>query len=155
MHYLAKNFAEQTHSRVQEVCRADYGETFFYSDVYLGKDENNEVVTVEEFVEGEFVKDINNTAVVCGKSTTASSLKAQSLVHFSYERSGGKIMLFDLQGSGYHPFDPEIASRDVIEGDEYLFSTGNLSGVAIDCFTEQHKCNAYCEAVGLLPFKQQ
>jgi hypothetical protein len=36
MHYLAK----QMHSRVQEVCRADYGETF-YSDVYLGKDENN------------------------------------------------------------------------------------------------------------------
>ncbi|CAB4007254.1 Transient receptor potential cation channel subfamily M member 6, partial [Paramuricea clavata] len=122
VHYPAKNFAEQMHSRVQEICRADYGETFFYSDVYLGKDENNKVVTVEEFVEGEF--------------------------------SGGKIMLVDLQGSGYHLFDPEIASRDVIEGDEYLFSTGNLSGVAINYFTEQHKCNAYCEAVGLLPFKQ-
>jgi hypothetical protein len=58
----------------------------------------NEVVTVEEFVEGEFVKYIINTAVVCRKSTTASSLKAQSLVHFSYEKSGGKIMLVDLQG---------------------------------------------------------
>lgn len=143
------------HNRVKEVCKADYGETFFYSDVFLGKDDDEEVVTVEEFVEGNFVKYINNNAVVCRKDNTATSLKAQSLVHFSYEKSGGKILLLDLQESGYHLFDPEIASRDVIEGDEFLFSTGNLSGVAIDCFVEQHECNAYCEAVGLSPFKKQ
>ena len=29
-------------------------------------------------------------------------------------------MVLDLQGSGYHLFDPEIASRDIIEEGEYL-----------------------------------
>lgn len=157
VHYLARNFAKQMHNRVQDVCKADYGNTFFYSEVFLGKDENEDVVTIEEFVEGEFVKYINNNGVVCENTGIPStlSLKAQSLVHFSFEKSGGKIMLLDLQGSGYHLFDPEIASRDVAEGDEYLFSAGNLSDIAIDWFVDKHKCNVYCEAVGLIPFKKQ
>ena len=56
MHYLAKNMAEKMHQRVQGVCKDDFGETFFYSDVYFGKDENDDIVTVEEYVEGDFVK---------------------------------------------------------------------------------------------------
>ena len=62
-------------------------------------------------------------------------------------------MLLDLQGLGYHLFDPEIASRDIIDDNEYLFSNGNLSTVAINSFIERHKCNAYCEVIGLLIIK--
>ena len=122
VHYLAKNFAEQMHKRVEEVCKNEYGNTFFYSKVFQGKpkDENEDVVSVEEFVEGAFVKYVNNDGVVCENISSTLSLKAQSLVHFSFEKSGGKIMVLDLQGSGYHLFDPEIASRDIIEEGEYL-----------------------------------
>ena len=122
MHYLAKNMAEKMHQRVQDVCKDDYGETFFYSDVYFGKDENDDIVTVEEYVEGDFVKYINNNACICSNSSSVASMKAQSLVHFSYEKSEGKLMLLDLQGSGFHLFDPEIASTNIIDGGEVLYS---------------------------------
>ena len=52
--YLATNFAEKMHNRVQEVGGTEYGETFYYSDVFLGKDEN-EIFAVEEFVEGVII----------------------------------------------------------------------------------------------------
>ena len=64
-------------------------------------------------------------------------------------------MLLDLQGSGFHLFDPEIASTNIIDGGEFLYSNGNLSGEAIDYFIEQHKCNAYCRAVGLLQIEKK
>ena len=100
MHYLAKSFAEQMQGRVEDVCKKEYGNTFFYGKVLMGKDENVEVVTVEEFVPGEFVKYINNNGVV-SESISTKSFKARSLVHFAFEKSEGKIMLLDLQGSGY------------------------------------------------------
>ena len=43
-------------------------------------------------------------------------------------------MILDMQGSGYHLFDPEIASKILIEDEEVLFSTGNLSTTAISNF---------------------
>ena len=64
-------------------------------------------------------------------------------------------MLLDLQGSGFHLFDPEIASTNIIDGGEFLYSNGNLSGEAIDYFVEQPKCNAYCRAVGLLQIEKK
>ena len=92
MHYLAKNMAEKMHQRVQDVCKHDFGGTFFYSDVYFGKDENDDIVTVEEYVEGDFVKYINGNACICRSSSSVVSMKAQSLVHFSYETSEGKLI---------------------------------------------------------------
>ena len=84
--------AEKMHQRVQGVCKDDFGETFFYSDVYFGKDENDDIVTVEEYVEGDFVKYINNNACICSSSSSVVSMKAQSLVHFSHEKSEGKLI---------------------------------------------------------------
>lgn len=106
------------HKRVKEVCKEEYCNTFFC--LRKPKDKNEDVVSVEEFEEGAFVKYVNNDGVVCENISSTLSLKAQSLVHFSFEKSGGKIMVLDLQGSGYHLFDPEIASRDIIEEGEYL-----------------------------------
>ena len=42
-----QNMAEKMHQQVQDVCKDDFGETFFYSDVYFGKDENDDIVKVE------------------------------------------------------------------------------------------------------------
>ena len=100
-------------SRVQEFGGTEYGETFHCSDVFelLGKDEN-ETITVKEFVEGDVITYINNNAAVCANSNTAPCMKAEALVHYSHEVSEEKIMLLDLQALGYHLFDPEIASRD-------------------------------------------
>ena len=37
-------------------------------------------------------------------------LKAECLVHFTYESTNQKLMLLDIQGSGYQLYDPEIAT---------------------------------------------
>ena len=65
MHYLAKNMAEKKHQRVQDVCKDDYVETFFYSDVHFGKDKNDDIVTVKGYAEVDFVKCISNNACIC------------------------------------------------------------------------------------------
>ena len=54
--------------------------------MFLGKREDGEIVAVEEFVEGEFTKYINNNGLLCG-SVTETRSKAESLAHYSYECS--------------------------------------------------------------------
>lgn len=55
----------------------------------------------EEYIDGNFVKYIKNTGMVCDKSTWSE--KAQCLAHFSYEKSNHKLMVLDMQGTGHKP----------------------------------------------------
>lgn len=131
-----------------------FGQAFQYNRIYLGKQEDGEFVTVEELVSGQFVKYINNDGCICTNDGIPSA-KAQCLSHFSYEKSNKKVMLVDIQGSGYTLYDPEIASgmlKD--ETDEILFTTGNLSQTAINTFIQQHECNAFCGLLGLRNLRQ-
>ena len=78
--------------------------------------------------------------------------KAEALAHFSYQESDGKLLLVDLQGTGYNLYDPEIATSadlDKDEQDERFFCAGNLSEVVFTYFFESHKCNLYCRLLGL------
>ena len=60
MHCLAQNFASQLRSKVEkEGLTQLFGETMQYGDIYLGK-EGDEHVTIEQYVDGEFFKYINN-----------------------------------------------------------------------------------------------
>ena len=112
---------------------------------YFGKElDNGEYVTIEEYIEGKFVKYINNTGEVCDNGTFSE--KAQCLAHFSYEKSIHKLMVLDIQGTGHKVYDPEIASLELVDNDEFLFSTGYLSQTAIECFVSCHKCNIYCKS---------
>ena len=74
------------------------------------------------------------------------SLKAETFVHYTYVRSGKKLMVVDIQGKGYCLCDPEIASADVRDANHntILFCSGNLSYSAIEKFKEVHVCNQYC-----------
>ncbi len=60
-------------------------------------------------------------------------------------------MVVDIQGCGFELLDPEIATTTLQENDEYLFCASNLSTLYINNFTEEHKCNKYCEGLGLKP----
>ena len=58
--------------------------------------------------------------------------------------------MLDLQGSGHSSFDPEIACCKVTDGEnDSLFHAENLTIVAIHTFSNQHKCNVYCNLLGL------
>ena len=107
------------------------------------------MVTIEEYTDGKFTKYVNDNGIPCGVDSVVRK-KCESLPHFSYERSGENLMVVDMQGSGHSPFDPKIASKEMVDGKEVLFSTGNLSLTAINIFIEHHtECNLYCTLLGL------
>ena len=114
--------------------------------------EDGEYVTIEEFIDGDFTKYLNNTGLVCGNRSTDECKKAECLAHYSYEKSSEKLMLLDIQGSMYTLFDPEIASATLLIDSEYLFGVGNLTSEAITAFIENHVCNKFCALLKLKPF---
>ena len=149
MHCLAQNFASQCKGQIEQAgLQESLGKELQYGNIYLGK-KGEDCVTVEEYVEGDFDKYINNDGAICyGKDEVISS-KAECLAHFSYEKSNHELMLLDIQGCGYRLFDPEIASTTLMDGNEILFTTGNLSKEAIDTFIKEHVCNVYCNQLKL------
>ena len=55
--------------------------------------------------------------------------KAQCLVQYTSLITEEKLMLLDIQGSGYSLYDPEIATADLIDEGEVFFCCGNLSSI--------------------------
>lgn len=128
---------------------AEYGETFKYSKVYLGRNDH-QLVTLELYLEGEFIKYINNDGnIVVSGSEVAD--KAEAFTHFTYVKSEKAIMVLDIQGTGYGLCDPEVASTKLLDDDSQtiLFCCGNLSTQAIEQFLSEHKCNKYCALLGI------
>ena len=69
-HLLAKNFAEMLDKEVSQWGIAGFGRTLRYNKIYLGKFEaSGESTTIEEFIEGDFKKYINNTGITYGESS--------------------------------------------------------------------------------------
>ena len=53
--------------------------------------------------------------------------------YVQYEKLEGKVMVYDIQDSGYTLYDTEIASTEIQNEDGgYQFCTGNLAGKAIE-----------------------
>lgn len=65
-------------------------------------------VTVEPFVKGDYVKHNNNT-----DWTNELKVTAQAYSHFTWQATGNKLMVVDLQGVGYILTDPVIHSVDI------------------------------------------
>ena len=110
MHTLAKYYA----SAMEEVstCK-EFGETFKYTKVYLGRHCDSQLVTVEPYMEGEFVKYINNDREIILKGNEISE-KAEAFAHFTYVKSQYTIMVLDIQETKYSFFYPEIASAQLL-----------------------------------------
>ena len=49
---------------------------------------DREVVTVEQFIDGDFIKYVNNTGERCVESNLVA-VKAEAFCHHSYEKSEG------------------------------------------------------------------
>jgi hypothetical protein len=65
MHYLARNLAGQLKEKVEKENLLEFGKVFKLNKVCMGIMVNGEVVTLEEFISGEFIKYINNTCDKC------------------------------------------------------------------------------------------
>lgn len=150
MHLLARNFALQLEEKIKQNGISSFGEVFKYKMIYFGKTDQEEYVTIEEFIDGRFTKYLNNTGLLCVDGSDTLGQKAECLAHFSYEKSEKKLMLVDVQGNGYKLFDPEIASVELFDkSQKFMYCTGNLSELAIQNFVSKHKCNEFCILIGL------
>ena len=159
MHMLARNFTKTLEKELQLNGNLElYGKTLTYNKIYMGRlhgQSGDEWVTVEEYIDGKFTTYLNNTGIPCGVNSEIRQ-KCESLAHLSYERSHENIMVVDMQGSDHILFDPEIASKELLDGEEVLFSAGNLSLTAISNFIENHPdCNMFCVLLGLIKFPKQ
>ena len=147
-HALVRNIAQ----RLKKYASTEFGVAFDYNRVYFAMLDNCPV-TVEEFVEGEFQKYVNNTGeYMIPPNDELSTLyeKAQTLVHYCYFMSAGKSMLVDQQGAAYNLYDPKIATLELQNAadQEPYFCAGNLS-VAFENFKKNHKCGVFCRLIEL------
>jgi hypothetical protein len=145
MHSVARQLTKKFSSKLPK----SFGKSFSYNKVFFAM-YDGQPVTVEEFVPGTFTRYINNDGQRTQEKEDRSDDqevydKAESLVHYTYTASKGKLMLLDIQGSEYTLYDPEIATSEIFDDeDEVLFCCGNLSTVSIDRFLAQHKCSKFC-----------
>ena len=146
MHITAKIIADKL---VTKVKNSEVFSRYFSYDASYFATLDNEPITVERFVDGEFTTYVNNDGNPCQKVLGKSSLfeQAEALLHFSYEASNEKLLLVDLQGAEYKLYDPEIATTEtLIEAPlaEEFFCTGNLRETASNNFYTSHKSNVFC-----------
>uniref|UniRef100_A0A7M5XME7 Alpha-type protein kinase domain-containing protein n=1 Tax=Clytia hemisphaerica TaxID=252671 RepID=A0A7M5XME7_9CNID len=138
---------------VKCVTRPGFREKWFTYQTIFFSILDGEPVTVEPFVDGAFIKYLNNDGVPCKVRNDLNFMyeKAEALTHFSYQESYEKLLLVDLQGSGYTLYDPEIATADELQQNENerYFCAGNLNETAFTNFFDAHKCNIYCRLLGL------
>ena len=120
-------------------------------------------VTIEEFVQGEFHKYVNNNGFhIPSTSVEFDEVyeKAQCLVHHSYQISEKKLMLLDVQGSFFKLYVPEIATTDLLVNDASLdsnkvnFCAGNFPVLQFYEFNSKHSCNKYCDMMSLKVFDE-
>ena len=114
--HLTKRFAKNV--------PPEFGGTFEYAKVFFAVFKK-QPVTIEEFVQGEFHKYVNNNGFhIPSTSVEFDEVyeKAQCLVHHSYQISEKKLMLLDVQGSFFKLYDPEIATTDLLVNDASLVS---------------------------------
>eukprot|EP01083_Nonionella_stella_P043082 116273_1 len=91
---------------------------------------------VEQFIFGDYHKYTNNWDWV-NQSVDRNTPSAFS--HFTYQASGHKVLICDLQGVGDLYTDPQMHTYDG-KG----CGKGNMGKRGIDKFLSSHKCNAIC-----------
>ena len=98
---------------------------------------------VESYLQGKYVKHNNNFGFVNPEQRNTP----QAFTHFSYEHTGGKLMIVDIQGVGDYYTDPQIHTHNG-KG----FGVGNMGQEGMDEFFASHWCNDICQGM-LLEFK--
>eukprot|EP00295_Goniomonas_pacifica_P043294 CAMPEP_0175916826 /NCGR_PEP_ID=MMETSP0108-20121206/11047_1 /TAXON_ID=195067 ORGANISM="Goniomonas pacifica, Strain CCMP1869" /NCGR_SAMPLE_ID=MMETSP0108 /ASSEMBLY_ACC=CAM_ASM_000204 /LENGTH=484 /DNA_ID=CAMNT_0017239391 /DNA_START=27 /DNA_END=1481 /DNA_ORIENTATION=- len=96
---------------------------------------------VEPFLKGSYAKHNNNDGATYSHRHTP-----QSFSHFTYEKSGHKLLVCDIQGVGDLYTDPQIHTTRKLTA-----CKGNKGAEGIDRFLKSHRCNTVCFALELPP----
>ncbi|CAF9906492.1 MAG: hypothetical protein GOMPHAMPRED_004743 [Gomphillus americanus] len=143
---FCKAFALEFNSLVAK----EYAIDFIVTTSLKGKSEktgSNERLSLEPFIQGDYVKYNNNCGYVnediAGNMTNQA---AQAFSHFTFERSHGQFLISDLQGVGNILTDPAVHAR---EPERYRLSDTNLGTDGFKFFFATHECNAVCKVLQL------
>jgi hypothetical protein len=96
-------------------------------------------------VGGRFEKHNSNTGYVLRVDGRDAAVP-QAFSHFTFEASGGALIVVDIQGVGNIWTDPQIHSITGLG-----FGRGNLGAKGIVAFLSTHECNPLCKKLGLYP----
>lgn len=142
---LCKAFALEFNSFL----RADYTVDFIVATGWQDKSKGatpNSYISIEPFIEGEYVKYNNNAGHVREDSSDPFNAAAQAFSHFTFERSFGYFMVTDLQGVGHSLTDPAIQAKDP---ERFKLSPTNHGVDGFKFFFATHECNSVCRKLEL------
>lgn len=103
------------------------------------KERGGQFVVAEPHLDGKYVKHSDNNGYVNSRDELAPAFS-----HFTFEHSGCRLLVCDIQGVGDLYTDPQIHTHD---GEGY--GDGNLGRDGIVNFFRSHRCNGMCAALKL------
>ena len=143
---LCKAFALEFNALSEESHPIDFIVTTCFRDK-RGRSSNNECMSLEPFLDGEYTKYNNNAGFISKRrSNDRFHEAAQAFSHFTFERSRGWFLVSDLQGVDGLLTDPAVHALD---RKRFRLSDTNLGAEGFKFFFATHKCNNICKKLQL------
>jgi len=120
--------------------------TFLTAQYGRRRDHNDELVALEMYLPGEYVKFNSNSDFVLRNNDPNFHMTPQAFTHFTWEYSNHTEIVVDIQGVNEYYTDPQIHT---VTGEGY--GEGNLGVAGVEAFFSAHECNHVCQYLGLPP----
>lgn len=154
---MAKSFKEEIFEKCKE--KAEF--EIMFNDVFILKDISEDYYyACEKLIDGPFVKYNNNLGWVAEfpkeKDETETKREfesfnkvAQAFSHYTFQKSGGYLMVCDLQGCIQILTDPLVLTKSSSE------TSSDTGSIGIIAFFLNHKCNHICKQLGLTEMSKE